>query len=207
MKHIIYSLIAIFLMVACQGPQSEKKKQTIEDQVKIELSENIQNETIFLGLHFGMGGEEVHTYFKNLVSQDKLLLLPHEYISDKGKIYIYQFDFGNADSLLQNTLATFKTYYIQDKLYKLRISVEAEKESSVQELKSKLKEVYVSEYGQNFIMRENIYYNSTVYEWILGNMMIEISEGLNNNILIIYTDLNAVKENKETPREVLMREI
>ena len=37
--------------------------------------------------------------------------------------------------------------------------------------------------------------------------MIEISEGLSNNILIIYTDLIALKENKETPVEKLMREI
>ena len=207
MKQLIISLVILSFLASCHDQKSKKQEQTIEDQVKTELSKNIKNETIFLGLHFGMGGEEVHNYFKDLVSQGKLQLIPHEYISDKGKIYIYKFEFGDEDFPLKNVIGTFKTYYINDKLYKLRISVESEKDSSLQLLKSKLKEVYVSKYGQNYIVRENIYNNSEVYEWIKGNTMIEISEGLDNNILIIYTDLIASRERKETPIEKLMREI
>lgn len=207
MKHIILGLTILALLASCQGPTSKKNKQTIEDQVNTELRKNIKNESIFLDLRFGMGGIEVQNHFKNLVKQDKLLLVPHEYISDKGKIYVYKFEFGDEDFSLQDVLGTFKTYYLQDKLYKLRISVESEKDTSIQLLKSKLKDVYISRYGQNYIMRENIYNNSAVCEWIVGNMMIEISEGLSNNILIIYTDLIAIKESEGTPKEVLMREI
>ena len=207
MKQYILSLVILFFLASCQEHKSDKQEQTIEDHINTELTKNIKNETIFLGLRFGMGGEEVHNYFRDLVSQGKLLLLPHEYLSDKGKIYIYKFEFGDEDFLLQNVLGTFKTYYIKDKLYKLRIAVESEKDSNLQLLKSKLKEVYISKYGQNYIIRESIYNNSEGYVWIDGNMMIEISEGLNNNILIIYTDLIAVKENEETPRQTIMREI
>ncbi|MFC2151739.1 hypothetical protein ACFLSE_04355 [Bacteroidota bacterium] len=207
MKQYILSLVILFFLASCQEHKSEKQEQTIEDHIKTELTKNINNETIFLGLRFGMGGEDVHNYFRELVSQGKLQLLPHKYLSDKGKIYIYKFEFEDEDLLLQNVLGTFKTYYIQDKLYKLRISVESEKESNLQLLKSKLKEAYVSKYGQNYIIRESIYNNSEGYVWIIGNTMIEISEGLSNNILILYTDLIALKENKERPVEKLMREI
>ena len=37
--------------------------------------------------------------------------------------------------------------------------------------------------------------------------MIEITEGLSNNVLIVYTNLITIKENEDTPKEVLMREI
>ena len=205
MKQYIISLVILFFLASCQEHKSEK--QTIEDLINTELTKNIKNDTIFLGLRFGMGGEDVHNYFRDLVSQGKLQLLPHEYLSDKGKIYTYKFDFGNEALLLQNVLATFKSYYIKDKLYKFRLSVESEKGSSLQALKLKLKEEYILKYGQNYIKRENIYNNREGYVWINGNTMIEISEGLNNNIVIIYTDLIAVKENEETPRETLMREI
>jgi len=207
MKQYILSLVILFFLASCQEHKSEKQEQTIEDHINTELTKNIKYETIFLGLRFGMGGEDVHNYFRDLVSQGKLQLLKHKYLSDKGKIYTYKFDFGDEALLLQNVLATFKSYYIKDKLYKLRITVESEKESNLQLLKSKLKEAYILKYGHNYIKRENIYNNSEGYIWIDGNMMIEISEGLNNNILIIYSDLIAAKENEETPREALMREI
>ena len=207
MKKLILSLAIISFLFACQGPRKEKKEQTIEDQITSELSQNIKNETIFLGLSFGMRCEDVFTFFKVAVSQGKLQLVPHEYISDEGKIYLYKFEVSKDDSLLENVTGTFKTYYIQDKLYKLRISIESEKEASLQLLKSKLKEVYISEYGEKYIKKENIYNNSDAYEWIIGNMMIEMTEGLSNNILIVYTDLIALKENEDTPKEVLMREI
>lgn len=206
MKQYILSLAILFLLASCQEQKSEKQEQTIEDHINTELTKNIKNETIFLGLRFGMGGEEVQNYFRELVSQGKLQLLPLKYFSDKGKIYIYKFDFGDETLFLQNVQATFKSYYIKDKLYKLRISVESEKDSSLQTLKSKLKETYFLKYGQNYIIRENIYNYSEGYVWINGNMMIEISEGLNSNILIIYTDLITIKEKEETPRETLMRE-
>lgn len=207
MKQYILSLVMLFFLASCQEHKTEKQErnQEAENLINTELTKNIKNNTIFLGLRYGMGIEEVHNYFRDLVSQGKLLLLPHEYISDKGKIYMYKFDFGNEAPLLQNVLATFKTYYIKDELYKLRISVESEKDSSLQTLKSKLKEVYILKYGQNYIKRENIYNNSEGYVWNDDDNMIEISEGLNNNILIIYTDLVALKENDETPVEKLMR--
>ncbi len=207
MKHLILSLAIIFFLVSCKENRSGKKEPIIDRQVNTELSKNIKNETLFLGLQFGMGGIEVHKYFRDLVSQGKLQLLPHEYLSDKGKIYMYKFEFEDEDFPLQHVLGTFKTYYLKDKLYKLRISVESEKDTSLHLLKSKLKEVYISQYGQNYLIRENIYNNSEGYEWTDGNTMIEISEGLSNNILIIYTDLIALKERKETPVEKLMREI
>lgn len=206
MKHIILSLSVVFIFISCQE-QKSREKQTVEDHIKTELSRNIENETIFLGLKFGMEGEEVYNYFKNLVNQDKLLLLPHEYLSDKGKIYMYTFDFGDEDTTLQNVTGTFKAYYLADKLYKLRISVESENEDHIQNVKSKLKEEYILKYGENYITRESIFNNTEVYVWVDGNTMIEISRGLSNNVLIIYTDLVAIKNNKETPREVLMREI
>lgn len=207
MKQFILSLLMLFLLSGCQQHKSEKQeqKQATEGQVRTELTRNIKNNTIFLGLRYGMGVEEVHTYFQDLVAQGKLLLLPHEYISDNGKIYMYKFNFGNETPLLQNVLATFRTYYKKDKLYKLRISVESEQDTNLQTLKSKLKEVYVLKYGQNYTKRENIYNNSEGYVWDDGETMIEISEGLNNNILIIYTDLVALKENDEKPVEKLMR--
>ncbi len=207
MKKLILSIAIVAFLFACQGPTKETKDQTIEDQINTELSKNIKNETIFLGLSFGMKCEEVFTYFNDLVNKNKLQLVPHEYISDKGKIYIYNFEFDDQDSLLQNVTGTFKSYYIQDKLYKLRVSVESENDSSLQLLKSKLKDVYISEYGERYIKKENIYNNSDAYEWIIGNMMIEITEGLSNNVLIVYTNLITIKENEDTPKEVLMREI
>jgi len=205
MKQLILSFAILFFLASCQDKGSDNQKQTSEDHITSELSENIENETIFLGLQYGMSGEEVRSYFRNLVSQGKLQLVPHEYLSDEGKIYVYNFDF--EDDYLENVTATFKTYYIQNKLYKLRISVDSENGSSLQPLKSKLKEVYVSKYGENYIVRENIYNNSEGYLWIEDNHSIEISEGLNNNLLIIYTDLIAVKESEEKPQEALMREI
>lgn len=207
MKQLILSLVILSFLVSCQEHQSKKKEKTIEEHINTELSKNIKNETLFLGLHFGMGGEEVHNYFKDLVSKGKLQLVPHEYISDKGQIYIYKFEFDDKNFSLKNVVGTFKTFYIDDKLYKLRISVESEQDTSLQLLKSKLKEVYISKYGQNYIVRENIYNNSDGYEWVVGNTMIEISEGLSNNILIIYTDLVASREKKVKPVEKLMREI
>jgi len=207
MKRIILSLSVLLILGSCQQQNSKNQRQAIEDQVNTELSKNKEKETIFLGLRFGMGGEEVHNYFRELVKQDKLLLLPHEYLSEKGKIYMYRFEFGDQDFQSQDVLGTFKAFYIKDKLYKLRISAEGEDDLSVDLLKEKFKEEYVSKYGKKYITRESIYNNSEVYVWIDGNMMIEISEGLNKNILIIYTDLIAVKENKGTPREVLIREI
>jgi hypothetical protein len=207
MKHIILSLSLVFIFISCQDQKPKKSKQTFEDQIKTELSRNIENETIFLGLKFGMGGEEVRNYFKDLVSKGKLMLLPHEYLSDKGKIYIYTFDFGDEDTTLQNVMGTFKAYYLADKLYKLRISVESENEDHIQNVKSKLKEEYILKYGENYITRESIYNNTEVYVWVDGNTMIEISRGLSNNVLIIYTDLVATREHKENPREVLMREV
>lgn len=207
MKHIILSLLLVFVFISCQNQKSKKAEQTVEDQIKTELSRNIENETIFLGLKFGMGGEEVRNYFKDLVSKEKLMLLPHEYLSDKGKIYMYKFDFGDKDTTLQNVTGTFKAYYLANKLYKLRISVESENEDHIQIVKSKLKEEYILKYGENYITRESIYNNAEVYVWVDGNTMIEISRGLSNNVLIIYTDLVAIKNNEETPREALMREI
>jgi len=207
MKKYALSLLILFFLVSCQENQSKKQKQTYGELVKTELSKNVKNETIFLGLKFGMGGEEVRNYFKDLVSQGKLQLVPHEYVSDKGKIYIYKFNFGAKNPSLQNIQSTFKTFYINDKLYKLRISVESEKDTLLQTLKAKLKEEYISKYGQNYIIRENDYNNSETYQWINGNMMIEISEGLSNNILIIYTNLIALKDKEGTSREVLMREV
>ncbi|PLX13806.1 MAG: hypothetical protein C0597_11015 [Marinilabiliales bacterium] len=207
MKKYILSLAVLFFLASCQEHKSRKQEQSSENHIQTELSKDIKNNTIFLGLRFGMGGEEVHNYFKDLVSQEKLQLIPHEYISDKGKIYIYKFDFGEDALSLQNVLATFKTYYLSDKLYKLRISVESDNDSTLPPLKSKLKEVYVSKYGQKYVTRENIYNNSQGYVWMDGNTMIEINEGLNKNILIIYTDLVALKDNEEKPREKLMREL
>jgi len=207
MKQIILSLVVIFLLASCQEQKSKKRKQTYEDQIKTELSKNIENETVFLGLKFGMGGEEVHNYFRDLVSQEKLLLLPHEYLSDNGKIYMYKFDFGDNNTQLTNVLGTFKTYYINDKMYKLRISVESEQDESLSLLKANIKDAYIKEYGQSYITHESIYNNSEIYTWIQGNMMIEISEGLSNNILIVYSDLVALRENKDKPVEKLMREI
>lgn len=207
MRHIILGLAVVLIVVSCKEQKSSKTKGSVEDQIKTELSRNIENETIFLGLRFGMGGEEVHNYFKQLVSKGKLLLIPHEYLSDKGKIYMYKFDFGDNDTTLKNVMGTFKAYYLTNKLYKLRISVESENEDNVQILKSKLKEEYIQKFGKNYITRESIYNNAEVFVWVDGNTMIEISEGLSNNVLIIYTDLVAIKNNKETPREALMREI
>ncbi|MCB2196957.1 MAG: hypothetical protein KQH79_13935 [Bacteroidetes bacterium] len=207
MKHIILSLSLVFIFISCQNQKSKRPEQTVEDQIKTELSRNIENETIFLGLKFGMEGEEVHSYFKDLVSKGKLMLLPHEYLSDKGKIYMYTFDFGDEDTTLQNITGTFKAYYLANKLYKLRISVESKNEDNIQIVKSKLKEEYILKYGENYITRESIYNNAEVYVWVDGNTMIEISLGLSNNVLIIYTDLVAVKNSEETPREALMREV
>ena len=209
MKQFVLGLVISVFLASCQGHKSEKQEQEqgIEDYINTELTKNINNNTIFLGLRFGMQGVEVHNYFRELVNQGKLQLVTHEYLSDKGKIYIYKFEFEDEDFELQNVLATFKSGYIKDKLYKLRISVESDKDLSLQQLKSKLKEVYILKYGQNYISRESTYNNSEGYIWIDGNTTIEISEGLNNNILIIYTDLIAIKEYEETPRETLMREI
>ena len=207
MKQIVISLVMLLILTNCQENKTVRQEKTVEDHINIELAKNIKNETIFLGLKFGMGGEEVHNYFKDLVNHKKLLLLPHEYLSDKGKIYIYPFEFGNENPALQNVLGTFKIYYIKDKLYKLRISAESEKDTPVNLLKSKFKEVYIQKYGENYITRESIYNNSEVYVWINGNTMIEISEGLSNNILIIYSDLIALKDSQEKPAEKLMREI
>jgi hypothetical protein len=207
MKHIILSLSLVFIFLSCQDQKSKETEQTVEDQIKTELSRNIENETIFLGLKFGMGGKEVHNYFKDLVNKGKILLLPHEYLSDKGKIYTYSFEFGDNDTTLKNVLGTFKAYYLANKLYKLRISVESENEDHVKLLKSKLKDEYIQKFGENYITRESIYNNAEVFVWVYGNTMIEISEGLSNNVLIIYTDLVAIKNNEETPREALIREI
>lgn len=208
MKKFILSLVILSFLISCQNNRSKKQEPTIRNQIKTELPKNIKNETIFLDLLFGMGVEEVYNYFNDLVSQGKLELVPHKYeqLSDNGKIYIYKFDFSDQYPSLQNVQATFKTYYIQDKLYKLRINVESEKDTSTQKLKSKLKELYILNYGENYVKRENNYNNSEEYMWIDSSRMIEISEGLNTNILIIYTDLIALKENNETPKEILMRE-
>ena len=207
MKQIVISLVILLTLTSCQENKTARQGKTVEDHINTELTKNIKNETIFLGLKFGMGGEEVHNYFKDLVNHKKLFLLPHKYLSDKGRIYIYPFQFGDENPSLQNVLGTFKTYYIKDKLYKLRISAESGKDTPVKLLKSRLKEVYIQKYGENYITRESIYNNTEVYVWINGNTMIEISEGLSNNILIIYSDLVLMKESKESSVEKLMREI
>lgn len=207
MKQQILSLVILFFLASCQGQKSEKQEQAIEDGINTELNTALKNDPIFLGLRFGMGGEEVRNYFHDLVSQEKLYLIPHEYLSDKGKIYIYKFDFGDEAILLQNVQATFRSYFIKDKLYKLRISVESEKESNLQLLKSKLVEDYILKYGHDYIEQEYTPNNSEGCVWIDGNTMIEICEGFNNNVLIIYTNLKAVKEKEETPRQTIMREI
>lgn len=207
MKQIIFSLLILSFLISCQQQQSKEKRKTFEEHINEELSKNIENETIFLGLQFGMGGEEVYNYFRDLEQQGKLKLVHHEYLSDKGKIYIYNFEFGDEDFTLKNVVGTFKTYYMKDKLYKLRISVESEQDSALHLLKAKLKEEYILKYGEIYITKESIFNNSKIYTWVDGNTMIEISEGLNRNILIIYTDLTALKDDSETPREALMREV
>ena len=206
MKQYILSLVLLFFFASCQEHKSEKQEQAIEDLTNTELTTGVKNDTIFLGLRFGMGGEDVHNYFYDLVSQGKLYLLPHKYFSYKRKIFIYKFDFGNEAPLLQNVQASFRSYYIKDKLYKLRISVESEKNSNLQLLKSKLIEIYILKYGHNYIKKENTFYDSDGYIWIDGNRKIEICEGFNNYVLIIYTDLIAVKEIEGTSRETIMRE-
>jgi len=65
----------------------------------------------------------------------------------------------------------------------------------------------LTKYSQKYVTRENIYNNNQGYVWMDGDTMIEISEGLNKNMLIIYTNVVALKENEETPREQLMREL
>ena len=152
-----------------------------------------------------MSGVDVHNYFYDLVSQGKLYLLPHKYFSDKRKIFTYKFDFGIEALKLQNVQATFRSYYIQDKLYKLRITVESEKDLNLQFLKSKLLEVYILKYGQNYIKKEYTFNDSDGYVWIDGNRMIEIYEGFRDNVFIIYTNLME-KENEEISRETIMRE-
>ena len=203
MKQFILSLVILFFLASCQEHKSEKQEHAIEDGINT----GVKNDTIFLGLRFGMREEDVHNYFHDLERQGKLYLLPHEYFSDNRKIFTYKFDFGNEALLLQNVQATFRSYYIQDKLYKLRITVESEKESNLQLLKSKLIEDYILKYGHNYIKQEYTLNNSDGCVWTDGNRMIEICEGFNNNVLIIYTNLIAVRENEETPRQTIMREI
>lgn len=206
MKKYILGLVIMFFLASCQEHKSENQQVNI-DGSKAELGAIEGDETIFLGLRFGMEGEEVHKHFQDLVSQGELELLPQKYISDKGKIYTYNFDFGDESQGLQNVQATFKTYYIKDKLYKLRITVESEKESNLPLLKAKITEDYILKFGDDYIVQENTLNNSDRFVWIDGIRMIEISEGFSNNVLIIYSNLKAVKEKEESSRQTLMREV
>ena len=188
MKKTLLLLIFIGTLISCQDYQRDKQQQAIDHRIEKELARGERNDTIFLGLRFGMTENEILRHFKKLTRENKLSL-------NESNTYEYEFDFGE-NSMPSKGKATFSTDYFNNKLFKLSISVKSEDlVSNAQLIQLSLVKIYASKYGYSYLERKSLSGNTSYYIWIDGNRMIEIVAGI-NDARIFYTDL-IVEQAKE----------
>jgi len=186
MKKLLLITI-ISSLLSCQDYQRKKHQQIIDEKIKKELSSDIRNDTIFLGLTFGMTEKEVNNKLQSLKKEGKIY-------SNDNNYYEYEFSLENN----AKGKATFNTDYFENKLYELTVIVKSDDliyGSSTLLLKLMLRMIYSRKYGYDDLEKESILGNSEDYIWINGNRMIEMNSGI-NNVIIFYTDLIA-KNKKE----------
>jgi len=189
MKKLLLIIIIISSLLSCQDYQRRKHQQTIDEKIEKELSLGIRNDTIFLGLTFGMTEKEFNNKLQSLKKEGKIYLNDNNY-------YEYEFSLENN----AKGEATFNTDYFENKLYELAVIVKSDDlifGTSTLLLKLNLRMIYSSKYGYGSCLeKESILdNNSKDYIWINGNRMIEMNSGI-NSVIIFYTDLMA-KNKKE----------
>ncbi len=189
MKQILLILIVIGILTSCQS-QRDKQQQAIDNRIDNELATGLRNDTIFLGLRFGMTEKETSAHLNKLVSEKKIYL-------NTSSAYEYEFDFGE-NSMLSKGQATFSADYFNDKLFKLSISVKSSDDliSDAEYIQVKLMEIYASKYGYTCLTKKSILDDSDIYIWINGNRMIKLVAGI-NDARIFYIDLIAEQEKEE----------
>ena len=187
MKKLILILVSFGFLISCQDYQRDKQQQAINEKLKSELESGARNDTIFLGIRFGMTERELLNYLHKLKKENKVY-------SNSSDNYEYKFDFGE-NSFPSQGLATFSADYYNDKLYKFSISVTSDDIiSSAHLIQLKLFSLYISKYGV-CLQKKSLINDSNDYVWINGNRMIELVVGL-NDARIYYTDLIADKNKK-----------
>ncbi len=189
MKCSLFILIFIVFLIGCKEYQKENQQKVIDEKIESELASLIRNDTIFLGLRFGMSKSEFNSQLKKLLKEDKIYF-------NEANNYEYEFSFGD-DELSIKGLATFGAEYFNDKLYKFSISVKPDGLISNPELiQLRLVLMYGSKYGHSYLKMKSLINDNDNYIWIDGNRMIELIEGF-DDARIFYTDLIAEREKKE----------
>jgi hypothetical protein len=190
MKKSFYVLFVatIFIMPACNFKQqnSANKQNELKEKIKKELASGKRNDTIFLGLMFGMSENQYINYFKELNRSGKIY-------TNKKNEYEYKFNFG-AESIPREGFATFHGEFFNDQLYKLYVSVEpGEYGYNAQLCQHALVDIYKSKYDDMIIETPIFDDKRPEYIWIDGNRKIEIIAVV-TEARIIYTDLISEQE-------------
>jgi len=187
MKTLIFTLLIVTLF-SCQD-QKLKQEKALDLRINQELSSNVKNDTIFLGICFGMTKKQLDSYMNNLVKNKKLHI-------NESNYFEYKFDFGNNPTFLDNK-ATFSADYFKNKLYELKISIKADNPNASPTLiLLKLVNIFASKYGYTYLKREAMFEDCDDYIWVNGNRMIELKRGL-NDAKIIYTDIPIDREKRK----------
>lgn len=178
-------IISLIVLISCDDYKRQKKQKQIDETIEKELATGIRNDTIFLGLEFGMSKNKVNNEMNKLIKEGKIYL-------DNDNNYRYKFDFGD-NTLPHHAIAGFSTFYHKNKLYKFIVVInETEPESMLEVCKLTLFMTYLNKY-KNCFRQKSILDDSHILVCINGNRKIKILSGL-TDVRIIYTDLIAEKE-------------
>lgn len=192
-KSNIILITLLLILSSCEKMEREKEAKSLIEHREKELSKNIRKDSIFLDFVFGMTKNEFQKHLKKLKKLKKLK-------TDNLGYYYYTFKFGE-NKIPSTGKATFSPEYFENKLYKLKISVDSDESiSSPLLMQLNLASIYRDKYGFNYFREKSFFTEKDDFIWVEGNREIELVAGI-TDARIFYTDLITEKKSKIKKRK------
>lgn len=206
MKKFLFLLITVFILCSCtyidnyykQRDRAEDIKE-LNNRIAKELISGKINDTIFLGITFGLNKVELNKKLSKLKNEGKL------YMNEKNE---YEYEFKNLGTV-RVAKATFEGEFYKNKLYKFKIIAKPKTNFEVEEngvfLQLDLSDIFEKKYGKSSWIH-GINEESDQLVWINENRMIEITTD-KINAFIVYTNLKCKKDYEDYMKNKSDKEI
>ena len=183
-KHFFVGLFALMLTTACHSEYHQR--------VEAELATGVREDSLFLGITFGMSPKEFFAHCWELNKQGVI----REGTQNTSVMY-------ELDELKHPATANFYPAFYEDAIYEMPVTYAYKawapwnRELFSDSLQLDVLTLYQQQYGDDFIMVDHP--KGVAYVKVDGNRRISIFKENDTNVKVVFTDLLAERKKKEQP--------
>ena len=186
-QQTLLALVLLTLATACHSEYHQR--------VEEELAKGVRQDSLFLGITFGMSPKEFFAHCWELNKQG----LIHEGAQNMTVMY-------EVEDLKEPATMNFYPDFYEDKIYEMPVTYAYKawapwnKELFADSLQQDVLKLYKKQYGNDFIAVEHPK-KGVAYVRVDGNRRISIFKENDTQVKVLFTDLLAERKKKEQPNQ------